>query len=79
MVTTILWGCALVATLVFGVMIYSIASFRAERGIAPANYRPRSIVEVIWALIPLAIFIGAALPSVRLIGAGDISVVEASE
>jgi heme/copper-type cytochrome/quinol oxidase subunit 2 len=79
MALAILWSCALVATVTVGVMIHSIATFRAELGAAPASYRPCSIVEVIWALVPIAIFIGAALPAVKMIGAVDAQVAEATK
>ena len=67
----ILWSCAIVTVAVFGVMIHSIASFRA-------NGR-RSLVEVLWALVPIAIFIGAALPAVRMIEAGSVRMAEAAK
>ena len=67
----ILWSCAIVAAAVFGVMIHSIASFRAN-----GRY---SLVEVLWALVPIAIFIGAALPAVKMIGAQDVRIAEAAK
>jgi len=67
----ILWGCAIVAAAVFGVMIHSIASFRS-------NGR-HSLIEVLWALVPIAIFIGAAVPAVRMIGAQDVRIAEAAK
>jgi cytochrome c oxidase subunit 2 len=75
----ILWGCAVIAVLVFGVMVYSIATFRAEQAGTPASFRRCSLVEVIWALIPIAICIGAALPAVRMIETSDVRVAEIVE
>lgn len=74
MVNSILWTCILIAVLVFGVMIYSIATFSAASDGTPANFRPRALIEVMWALIPIAIVIGAALPAARLPGLADINV-----
>jgi heme/copper-type cytochrome/quinol oxidase subunit 2 len=72
MVFTIFWSCALIAVLVFGVMVYSIASCR----IGPTN--SRTFIEVLWALVPIAIFVGAALPAARKI-AVDTGVTVAAE
>ena len=77
MAISILSGCTLIALLVFGVMVYSIATYRAESDGTRANFRPRALIEVIWALIPIAIFISAALPAARMIGTADIKVAEA--
>ena len=78
--TAILWACAIVAVIVFGVMVHSIATFRGGPGPAPAGFRLAILREVIWALVPIAIFIGAALPAVRIVGvAADVSVAKAVE
>jgi heme/copper-type cytochrome/quinol oxidase subunit 2 len=72
MVFTIFWSCALIAVVVFGVMVYSIARYR----IGPTN--SHTFMEVLWALVPIAIFVGAALPAARKI-AGDSGVAVAAE
>jgi cytochrome c oxidase subunit 2 len=72
--TTIVWCCALIAFGIFGVMIYSIATFPASKNAAPATYRHSRVVEIAWALIPIAIIIGAALPATRLIGSAQVTV-----
>jgi heme/copper-type cytochrome/quinol oxidase subunit 2 len=41
------------------------ATFRTAKGSAPAAYRKSAVVEVAWALIPVAIVVGAAAPAVR--------------
>jgi cytochrome c oxidase subunit 2 len=83
MYMSILWGCIIGAVLVFGVMVYSVATFRAEQTGTPASFRAsfrrRSLIEVIWALIPIAICIAAALPAVRIVGASDVRVAETVE
>jgi heme/copper-type cytochrome/quinol oxidase subunit 2 len=79
MTIAILWGCALISVVVFGVMIRSIATFHAAQNTTPANFRPHPLIEVIWALIPIAIFIGAVLPAVKIVGTADARVAEASE
>jgi cytochrome c oxidase subunit 2 len=74
---TLLYLCTIVAAVVFGVMLYSIATFRGPQGTTPATFRRCSMVEVIWALVPLAIFIAATLPSLRLIETSPIAIAEA--
>lgn len=65
----VLWLCAIAALAVFGTMIYSIVAFRAPRD-TPGMARSR-LVEVVWALIPIAIVCFAALPAVQTINAPD--------
>jgi cytochrome c oxidase subunit 2 len=62
---TILWICAALAAVIFGVMLYSVATFRSAPGEGTAAYRHSTIVELLWALIPIVILVGAAAPAVR--------------
>jgi cytochrome c oxidase subunit II len=82
MYSTIFWTCAVVAAVVFGVMLYSIATFRAPPGATPgstpATFRRCSLVEVTWALIPIAIVIAATMPSLRLMNASTVAIAEVS-
>jgi cytochrome c oxidase subunit II len=65
MYLNIVWLCAALAALVFGVMLYSVAMF-ARTGVAgAASYRNSPAVEVLWALIPILILFSAAAPAVR--------------
>jgi heme/copper-type cytochrome/quinol oxidase subunit 2 len=66
----LLAACALVALGVFATMIYSILAFRAPRALGPIATRNK-FVEVVWALIPIAIVCCAALPAVQTINAPD--------
>jgi cytochrome c oxidase subunit 2 len=62
--TTILWICAALAAVIFAVMLYSVATFRSTPGAGTAAYRHSTIVEVLWALIPIVILVSAAAPAV---------------
>lgn len=63
---TIVWICAALAALVCAVMLFSVATFRDSPG--GATQRRRSVaVEVLWALVPVAILVGAAAPAVRTV------------
>jgi cytochrome c oxidase subunit II len=63
--TLILWICVLIAAAVFGVMIYSIATFRKSKGAVPATFDHSTTAEVVWTLIPVLILVGMAIPSAR--------------
>jgi heme/copper-type cytochrome/quinol oxidase subunit 2 len=61
----ILWSCALIAIVVLGAIVYSVAKFRhADANTAVARRHPRKR-ELLWALLPTAIVIAAAAPAVR--------------
>jgi cytochrome c oxidase subunit II len=61
----ILWICVAIAAAIFGLMVWSVATFKSDtqrRDLGAAAYLHSRLVEVLWALIPIAIFVGAALP-----------------
>jgi cytochrome c oxidase subunit 2 len=61
----ILWVCVAIAAVVFGVMIYSIATFRKSKGAVPATFDHSTQAEVIWTLIPMMILVAMAIPAAR--------------
>jgi len=61
----ILWICVAIAVAVFGVMIYSIATFRKSKGAVPANFDHNTRAEIIWTVIPVLILVGMAIPAAR--------------
>jgi len=63
--TLILWICVLIAVAVFGVMIYSIATFRKSKGAIPATFDHSTTAEVVWTIIPVLILVGMAVPAAR--------------
>lgn len=65
MYALILWLCAAISTAVFGVMLYSIATFRATAGATPATFRRRTLVEILWAAIPIIIILATAAPAIK--------------
>lgn len=64
--------CAIAALAVFGTMIYSIIAFRKPREMVSSERN--KFIEVIWALVPIAIVCFAALPSLQSIDAPTHSV-----
>jgi len=61
----VLWICVLIAVAVFGVMIYSVATFRKSRGAVPASFDHSTMAEVIWTIIPVFILVAMAIPAAR--------------
>jgi cytochrome c oxidase subunit 2 len=61
----ILWICVAIAAAVFGVMIYSIATFRKSKGAVPASFDHNTKAEVIWTVIPVLILVAMAVPAAR--------------
>ena len=61
----ILWVCVAIAVAVFGVMIYSIATFRKSKGAVSATFDHNTNAEVIWTLIPVVILVAMAIPAAR--------------
>jgi cytochrome c oxidase subunit 2 len=61
----ILWVCVAIAVAVFGVMIYSIATFRKSKGAVPATFEHNTKAEIIWTVIPVIILVAMAIPSAR--------------
>ena len=65
----VFWVCVAVAHVLFGLMIFSIATARVEQEI---QFRNSAKVEVAWTIIPILIFIGVAIPSGQeLIGSAE--------
>lgn len=65
MYLNIIWLCAALALAICAILVYSVATFHTAQGSAPAAYRKSAAVEVVWALIPVAILVCAAAPAVR--------------
>ncbi len=61
----ILWICVAIAVAVFGVMIYSIATFRKSKGAVPATFDHSTTAEIVWTVIPVLILVGMAIPAAR--------------
>jgi cytochrome c oxidase subunit 2 len=61
----ILWICVAIAVAVFGVMIYSIATFRKSKGAVPATFDHNTKAEIIWTVIPVLILVGMAIPAAK--------------
>jgi len=62
----IFWWCVGIAVVVFGWMIYSIATFRKSKGaVADVSLTHSTKVEVIWTIVPIAILVIMAIPAAK--------------
>ena len=61
----ILWICAVSAIAVFAVMIYSIITHRKSKNAGLGNFHKSSYTEFIWTVIPFAILVVMAIPSIN--------------
>ena len=59
----IFWICVLIATAVFGMMIYSIVKFRRSQGAVASNFDHSTRAEILWTIIPVMILVGMAIPA----------------
>jgi cytochrome c oxidase subunit II len=63
---TIFWVCVWIGVLVFGVMIYSIITFRKSKGAVPdITLVHNTRVEFVWTVVPVIILIAMAVPAAR--------------
>lgn len=68
---SVFWICIVLAAAIFVVMVWSVATFKRDgatkrHNAVAAAYLHSRLVEVLWALIPIAIFVSAALPVQRM-------------
>src|ERR1700737_4798753 len=62
----IFWVCVIIAAVVFGVMIWSIAVYRKSKGaVADTTIVHNTKVEIVWTAVPVIILIAMAVPAAR--------------
>jgi cytochrome c oxidase subunit 2 len=57
--------CCVIAVLVFGAMIYSIATFRKSKGAVAEQFHHSTKLEILWTVIPIAILVFMAIPAAK--------------
>lgn len=62
-----IYACMGIGAVVFGVLLYSLIYHRKSRGAVPAEFHEHPVLEVVWAVIPLLILIGLAIPATRVL------------
>jgi len=60
---TILYICAAIGLVVFGVMFYAIINHRKSKGAKAAQFHESTKVELLWTIIPFFILIAMAVPA----------------
>jgi heme/copper-type cytochrome/quinol oxidase subunit 2 len=71
------WMCAAAAAAVFAAMMISIATFGGRSGDCPRASARQRAAEMLWALIPIAIVLAAAMPAFKAMAfAGRSGVVQ---
>jgi cytochrome c oxidase subunit II len=62
----IFWVCVVIGVLVFGVMIWSLITYRKSKGaVADVTMVHNTKVEIVWTIIPVIILIVMAVPAAR--------------
>ena len=62
MTAAVLWICAAITLGVFGVMLYSVATFQHETEDSASRESHNVTTEMLWFSIPILIFVSALLP-----------------
>jgi cytochrome c oxidase subunit II len=57
--------CCVIAVVVFGAMIYSIATYRKSKGAVAATFHHSKKLELMWTIIPIAILVAMAIPAAK--------------
>ena len=63
MTAAVLWICAAITLGVFGVMLYSVATFEHKTEGSTSREAHRVTIEILWFSIPILIFVSALLPA----------------
>lgn len=72
--------CIGIGVVVFGLMFYSMLTFRKSRGVQPATWHESTKVEVLWTIVPFIVLIGMAVPATKAlimmedVGGSDLTV-----
>jgi cytochrome c oxidase subunit 2 len=64
---TILWICAAIGTVVFGVMLFVLLRHRKSLNHPAASFHENTTIEVIWTVIPFLILIFMAVPATKVL------------
>ena len=58
-----LWGCAVIGIIVIGAMFYTMFAHQRSLHQAQASATNSTLIEFIWALIPVLILVGMVIPA----------------
>jgi cytochrome c oxidase subunit II len=63
----VLWICAAITIAVFGVMLYSVATFEHKTEGSASREAHNVMIEMLWFSVPILIFVSALLPALDLL------------
>ncbi|MEE2689278.1 MAG: cytochrome c oxidase subunit II [Pseudomonadota bacterium] len=61
----------LITIFVLGLLLYACFRFRESRNPTPSNTTHNTLIEILWTVIPIAILVGIAIPSMKLLYFAD--------
>ncbi len=61
----IFYVCAVIAAIVFGLMIWSILHHRKSRGAVAETFHHNLVAEIIWTIVPFVILVAMAVPAAK--------------
>jgi cytochrome c oxidase subunit II len=63
----VFWVCVAIGVVVFSVLIYALMFHRKSRGVQAASFHEHPLLELVWAIIPVFILIGLAIPATHVL------------
>jgi cytochrome c oxidase subunit 2 len=63
----LLWLVTIITLFVLGLLIYVMVRFNAKSNPVPSRTTHNTFIEIIWTVVPIAILIVIAIPSIRLL------------
>src|SRR6516225_5312333 len=68
----IFWICVAIGVVVFGVMIWSIITYRKSKGAVPdVTLVHNTKVEIVWTVIPVIILVAMAVPAAKTLSESE--------
>jgi cytochrome c oxidase subunit 2 len=61
------WICVVIGVGTFGVLFYSMFSYRKSRGVTAAHFHEHLWVEILWTVIPTLILVALAIPATHVL------------
>ena len=59
--------CAIISAFVLALLVYAIVRFRRGANPNPSRNSHKTVLEVVWTLVPVLILVAIAIPSIRLL------------
>jgi len=63
----LLWGCIVISAFVFILLMIIVFRFNRKRNPEPQKWSHNTLIEIAWTVVPVAILVAIAIPSLRLL------------